>query len=375
MAEVIAWLDSARWSPENQTAIIWGPVNLPSPSQSLLVHWLTYITDIQRPWQNVWNFGQRVFAEIVRSFSIQNFQASGDVHQTLCHVQRFLDAFREEQQTGKVRAFRCRDIKYTPRFPNQHDFIERTLTLLAHDFSKNFVRFMVESIHAWSAAQDGLGNVARDLYFLTYSKHPLEESVRLFKNRANYPPWKRFGNKRVWASLRDYRKSPIHLELFHQGLIETQGSTKGDELFKTWITSESFRLRFLELPGDVWNIQFLKKLVEPLAKDHNILLKSSWPASRKAREIYNEMGENSFYPEQLDVSFDLSSKTCENGMCSVCPFGPTDLVRLCLKENPDTARNKYCPVLLATCQYRTRCDPESCPIAKNIGKQLCQGPV
>jgi hypothetical protein len=370
MAEVVAWLDSARWSPENQTGIFWAPVNLPS-SQSLLVHWLTCITDIRRPWQDVWNKGQKIFAEIVKLFYARSFYISGSIFETQREVKSFLDEYREKDRTRKVRTFHYGANKYTPRFPNQHDFIERTLTILAHDFNKNFVNFVARSIQKWSMDHDGLGNVARDLYFLTYSKHKLEETIALFRGEANYPQWNRFGNKRVWTSLRDYRKSPKHLELLEKALKETKGFETGKELFKIWTTDGAFRLHLLELPGDVWNTQFLKALVEPLALENNIQIKKSWAPSQKAREIFKVIGNDTFYPEQLDVSFDLSSKACENGMCSICPFGPIDLRHLCFKGNPEIRGEKFCPVVLGTCQYRLKCDPEKCPVAHDVGRELC----
>lgn len=374
MAQVIAWLDSARWAPENQTTFLWEPPSLSSPSQNVLVHWLTYITDIQRPWQYVWRVGQKVFVEVVKSFSDYNFHISNDVSETQCRVLEFLDNFRAKQQPRKVRAFKYEEIEYRPRFPNQHNFIERTLTVPAHSFDRNFMKFIGESIKKWSNKRDGLHNVARDLYFLTYSDYSLERTVKLFENEeTQYPHWNHFGYKRLWAALRDYRKSKSYLQLFHQGLMEATDQDLGKYLFRVWTTAEGFSLYLLELPGDVWNIEFLRRLVIPIAERSNIRIKKSWGASRIAREIYNVIGGKTFYPEQLDVSWDLSAKACENGLCDLCPFSRHDLRKICLKDEPKAIKNKYCPLALAICQYRLICNPKNCPVAEKKGKGLCEG--
>ena len=123
LAKVIAWLDSARWSAENQESLIWQPGSSASPSQEVLAHWLTYITDIQRPWQDVWKNGRNVFREVVKSF-LENDLTSANISDTEHKVRDFLENFKTGRTVaGKVRSFKCRQIEYTPRFPNQHDFI------------------------------------------------------------------------------------------------------------------------------------------------------------------------------------------------------------------------------------------------------------
>ena len=133
LAEVIAWLDSARWSPENQNTLGWTPHGLRSPSQEILLHWITYITNIQRRWQYVWRKGRKVFAEVVRSYATYDFPKFRQIADTKREVSIFLDKFRMKQEKGKVPPFVYRDTRYAPRFPNQHIFIERTLTILATD--------------------------------------------------------------------------------------------------------------------------------------------------------------------------------------------------------------------------------------------------
>lgn len=379
MAQVIAWLDSSRWSPENQSSLLWEPAGLSSASQEILVHWLTYITDMQRPWQYVWRVGRKVFIPITRSFPTHNFHTYEDVMHTQHEVIDFLDNFRGEKKPHKVRPFLYEEMKYRPRFPNQHRFIERTLTILTHSFDRNFVKFIGESIKKWSGDSYGLQRVARDLYFLTYSNYPLEKTLELFDDdpQSNQPlkytKWVPYGYKRLWAALRDYRKARSYLSLLHRGLKEAMGRDLGEQLFKAWTTTEEFGLHRLELPGDVRNIAFLKRLVIPLVERCGINIKKSWKASRIARETYNVIGDKNFYPEQLDVSWDLSDKACDNGLCDLCPFSTYDLEKICLSDMPKVTGKKYCPIVLAICQYRSICNPKNCPIVEKIGRGLCQG--
>lgn len=372
MAEVIAWLDSARWSTENQRTVVWGPPGLSSPSQDVLVHWLTNITNIQRTWQYVWRIGQKIFVEIVKAFSTHDFDLSEDIADTRCEVTEFLDTFRGEQEPKKVRPFLHGEIEYRPRFPNQHNSIERTLTILAHRFDRNFVKFTGESIKKWSHSRRGMHYVARDLFFLTYSDYPLQRTLELFDGDADYPRWEHYRYKRLWAAVRDYRKARNYLHLFHQGLMEAFGRVVGEQLFDLWTTTDSFRVYLLELPGDIWNIEFLKRLVIPLAMRHGINIKKSWGASKIAREIYDSIGSKEIYPEQLDVSWDLSAIACENGLCDICPFSKHNLEKVCLAD-VSGAKNRYCPIALAICQYRSICDPDNCPVAKKKGIGLCEG--
>jgi len=374
LAKVVAWLDSARWSKENQESLIWQSSTSSSPSQEVLVHWLTYITDIQRPWQDVWKSGTSIFREIVKSFSTTNFQ-SKTINDTKRKVRDFLDDFKTGRpKAGKVRTFKYGNIKYTPRYPDQHTFIERTLIILADQYEKDFIKFIGESIKRWEQDHQGLYHVAFDLYLLTYSKLDLNITVKSLNNKKRhetlYSKWDRFGYKRLWAALRDYRKARNYLQLTRQGLCKAFGQKEGNRLYKIWTKKSNFAFNLLELPGDVWNINFMQRVVKPLTDNLGLQIKKSWGASYIAREIYEKMTTKLFYPEQLDISFDLSAKACENEDCDLCPFGKHELRDLCLSDT-SAARNKYCPILLGTCQYRMVCDPTNCPVVNGIGKGLC----
>jgi hypothetical protein len=375
LGKVVAWLDSARWSDENQKSFSWQPDSKLSPSHELLVHWLTYITDIQRPWQDVWNVGSSVFREIVKSYLATDFQTHKDVNVMEREIRHFLDGYRPAHlEAKKVRPFQSRNAKYTPRFPDQHGFIERTLTILTDRYESDFIRFLGEGIKKWGQNPEGLRHLAFELYLLTYSNINLKKTVELLDKRNMqeklYVEWDRFGYKRLWAALRDYRKARSYLALIRQGLFEIFGRREGNDFYKMWTRGGNFSLNLLELPGDVWNINFMQRVVKPLIGNSGLQIKKSWGASHIAREIYDGMPTKPFYPEQLDVSFDLSSKACENEDCELCPFGKYDLKDLCLL-NTSGADRKYCPVALATCQYRMICNPKNCPVANRIGAGLC----
>lgn len=174
----------------------------------------------------------------------------------------------------------------------------------------------------------------------------------------------------MWAALRDYRKAKNYLELIRLGLCKAYGQQEGTFLYEIWTKEKNFDVNLLELPGDVWNSKFMTNVVKPLTAGLGLQTKETWGASYIAREIYEKMPSKLFYPEQLDVSFDLSAKACENEDCDLCPFSKHDLKNLCL-SNTSAAGKKYCPIVLATCTYRMVCNPEVCPVINGLGKGLC----
>lgn len=59
--EVVAWLDEKRWNPSNIPFMMGDLDNdvfkTLSWQQQILVHWLCYITDRMRPFEEVWRDG------------------------------------------------------------------------------------------------------------------------------------------------------------------------------------------------------------------------------------------------------------------------------------------------------------------------------
>lgn len=114
----------------------------------------------------------------------------------------------------------------------------------------------------------------------------------------------------------------------------------------------------------------MQRVVKPLVDSSGLKINTSQGASYIARELYDRMPNKPFYPEQLDISFGLSAKACENKNCDFCPFSKYELRNICLSDT-SAAGKKFCPIALATCQYRMMCNPKNCPVVNGVGKGLC----
>jgi hypothetical protein len=76
-----------------------------------------------------------------------------------------------------------------------------------------------------------------------------------------------------------------------------------------------------------------------------------------------------FYPEQFDISFDFAPRMCEKRLNLVCPFGENGAENICLGES--NFKGQLCPVVLVTCGYIHRCNPDKCPVHEGVGKGTC----
>jgi hypothetical protein len=169
-------------------------------------------------------------------------------------------------------------------------------------------------------------------------------------------------HKRLWAALRDYLKpkSPFHTQFV--GAAEELG----DERLSVFLREPGAQiLESLELPGDIWNLRFIKKVFEGKIDSPEAL-----------REVYenlklsHEISER-YYPEQFDISFSFSPYMCEEEMEEFCPFRRISRVReYCF--HPSLER-KLCPVAMITCGYSYYCNPENCPIKDGVKEDLCPG--
>jgi hypothetical protein len=359
--KVVTWLDEARWRAAPD--LFGNPVyDLLDPSQKVLVHWLCYITNRQRPFRDVWDNGGFVFSTLVADYA-QFMSRPGSVQQ-----------FLEEHQRagkGKLPAYYAsssgREVSYTPRFGADHESIERTLDLLS-DYGGSLTTFISDFIVRFRAEPEGLRRLAHSLDLLSYRLElRLDEASSLLHSDADlawdFRTWQRSSaehHKRLWASLRDYRKpgSPFH------GYLEAQ---------IRWPHS-GFELDQLELPGDTWNARFSRTLLAQLASDLG-LNASAAKASKTGRRLYDRIlrldPHTDFYPERLDFSFDFTPRMCDQGMCDVCLFAhPASLP--CF---PDVRQetSPLCPVLLFTCGYRHPCIAPGCPVAGGVSYGLCAG--
>lgn len=358
---VVTWLDEARWRGAEDPFC--NPVyDSLDASQKLLVHWLSYITNRMRPFRQVWEDGGFVFSVMVAEYP-RLVGPSGGVRQFL---QRYQIAGRSELPAYHAEA-RGRSVTYAPRFGDDHESIQRTLEIL-REYDGNLATFISHFIARFGAGPEGLRRLAHSLDVLSYRLEvPLDDARGLLQSDAalawDFGHWKRSStelHKRLWASLRDYRKagSPF------RGYLETQVQ---------W-PDTGFEVDQLELPGDRWNQRFSQRLVGRMASEVG-LHASPARASRTARRLFDRIArldpQTSFYPERLDVSFDFAPRMCEQGRCDLCLFSDS-AAPLCAGNAPHRA-NDPCPVLLLACGYKRPCVQAGCPVATGISYGLCEG--
>ena len=365
----MTWLDEARW---NSMEVMNNPIfNSLQNEEKILVHWLCYITDRQRPFRQVWGKGGVIFSQIVKDYSSHSFKLFSKNS-----VNNFLDQYRKMNSKKTIKPYIYEDIEYASRYGADDKSINRTLTLLFH-YEKNIVNFIEDQINIWLNEKEPLVNVAYSLDLLTYRNNisidkanNILHSEELFKKGLSY--WKKTrtsGHKRLWAALRDYRKpkSPFFKKLM---------DSLSPNIAKIWY-SKIFDIDQIELPGDVWNERLNDNLLIHIAKNAGIAVKRRTNYKESpliARLMYEKIkGVNpDYYPERLDVSFDFAPRMCnqcDEGRYKICPFGMGSL-DLCY-EDEGYSSGKYCPVQFSTCGYLNECDPTNCPIKKGIGKGLC----
>jgi len=360
--KVVGWLDEARWAKADW----WdgwksGSVTQLklSPDQKVLAHWLTYITDMKMSAKIVWTRGLPVFAAIVKEYV--------DVDDP----SKLLRNRRKPKGKGKVDTYRINDnLEFTPRYPYHHDQIKRTLVILK-EYDKSLVQFISKIIELYGNSDIGIREIAHALYLLTYTdskKLSVSKTIKILQNRdeldRSFKKWNKNttnNKKRLWAALRDYVKHDKLCKCFNNNLPK-------------W--SEYINLSDLELPGDVWNGLFAEKMLFPLAERNGVDTKgkrgkSNVNAPMLARRIYEKIASASFYPEQLDVSFDIASRMCDKSLCDICVFGKNKAKDFCAEPGS----SKLCPVILILTGNKQDCSTEYCPIITGDGKGLCKGQV
>ena len=282
---IIKWLDDARWETGASESLIPGRMfSSLSPSKKVLAHWLSYITDQQRPWQQVWYDGGPIFAELVQQHG--RTTSSKDTIDFLCH-------FTESNGPGRVDTFKSKEqtrngdlISYTPRYGMHMLSIARSLQTLSA-FKNDIVFYLYNNagfVYRNPVHEDDTPTlrIVFLLYMLSYNK--LVKGVTSFHGQKEafikdideyfnfiscllesskkledyYISWinNRF-HKRLWAAFRDYVKlGSKFAPIFLNALGELRAESYID-LLKDNIRSV---LCSLELPGDVWNLAFNDKL-------------------------------------------------------------------------------------------------------------------
>ena len=393
--EIVDWLDKARWNPlEAKKGIIPSPVfeNLTN-SQKILVHWLLYITDQQRPYMDVWMKGGPIFVEVVSDYN-QNRRSSLQLLKDFTHPNsrtKGVDVFssRTQQINGE-------NIQYTPRYGMHILSIARTLYLL-ESFDRNIIKFLannwdfVESACDEFQGDNQVSRIAFLLFMLSYAEitrgivsfHRNEREIkrdvesygkqvrRLLSNRNDltieFKKWskgKKY-HKRLWAALRDYLKPESPFCGYFKGALEDNGSKDFREFLSQ---NQPSILASIEIPGDIWNLRFFKKIFQ-----------GSISSPAELRERYENLKgagliRDELYPEQYDVSFSFSPNMCDELMEAYCPFKANSRIQeFCLVRLGMMPLKKLCPVAMITCGFEYYCQPEDCPIKDGLSEDLCSG--
>lgn len=356
---IICWLDDARWATDE----LWSwwdheACKALNSEQKVLAHWITSITNMQMSANAVWKRGLPILAELVQDYTEALLTPRA-------LMEKYSRPVNKSKRTVRTLSNRSGLLDFTPRYSRHYDQITRTLEILI-DYNRSLVRFL--QTYSKQYKQKELSHVAHALDLLTYrwdvdKARPILNSV--IEMDQDFQRWQRdmnrpqgHGRKRLWMALRDYVKTP----------------------FKHWVEEsfswpENLDLRELELPGDVWNNEFAIKLLHPLAARNGVTTKTLRGASLSAPALAKQIDmvvrsiepTTCFYPERLDVSFDFASRMCGADLCSVCLFGKNLAKEFCVSQNP----TKLCPVLFVSAGYIRPCEPQSCPVANDFGKHLC----
>lgn len=394
--QAFAALDRIRWSYSPNYNLVNYCDDKLSADEKFLTHWLSYIMDRQMPFMRVWEVGGYLVSHLVRTFERST---TG----TDCLASDYV--LTEERTNGIGIVLHCPKegtnrrlalagitgdhVRFASRYVPEDTFlIFRTLSILDQVSQRNFARFlsiflpestpMPDAIRRLAVALDGLTYSAGSTISASALKEKLERLPSLIaadvaalrhepagwltsKERSFQP----FGKKRLWCSLRDYLKSPEFNTYFVQSLKDI-GRSDADRWHRN--NPDLHRaLDQMELPGDVWNNNrnFANGLFMPNLQDKP----STWDMPRTVREIYKALAndlQGSFYPEQLDVTFDFVPRMCDRQMCYACLFGG-GVGRLCHRQ-----LGLFCPVPLVSCGYQHACNPDSCDFKDDEAKGVCR---
>ncbi|MBN2224258.1 MAG: hypothetical protein JW765_06245 [Deltaproteobacteria bacterium] len=383
-------LDLARWNtPLNYNSVNYFTDEL-TDDEKLLTHWLCYITDRQMSFQRVWDIGGYVLSYLVLAYRKGDVEAifrscvveKDDTLSLVC--ERNQDNTRGNSILDRYDRLARNTVPFKSRYmPEDLISIFRTLIRLdkyAERSLSSYIRKALEG-ETKKPTYNNIRRIASALCDLTYAdSRPISQAdfgnaiseenkhCASFKPRAFDPARKLFGRKRLWCSLRDYLKSQEFNAVLVSSFKEANFSCAQD-----WErTNPDLRkaLHSLELPGDVWNNEplFRKGLFEPYFDKQSV--PNSWDMPKTIRELYTEIKKThpdiSFYPEQLDVSFNFVPKMCVPGECDICLFG-TGIDSICHQQD-----GTLCSVLLVSCGYRQECKPANCFFKENNVKGLCK---
>jgi hypothetical protein len=409
--QITNFIDNARWgkAKENYNLINYYRDDI-SNNIKLLTHWISYITDRQMSFMQIWDVGGFVFSNLLDeiykhkndadvidkflnpknkdSFFIKRGSYQYKVERNINNADfnKYLFAAKSQSDNNE----RLKQYGFTGKmnpyfisryYPSDYYSILSTLCIL-QDYDFNFVKYISQSIEG--KTQPLIIKMIFVLYLLTYYDIGQKELSDLngysnLKSKAlkrkkkvvdiinnnklfdveydQFVKGKIYNQKRAWCSLRDYLKSQFKIEF--QNEMKKHNQSVYVNLFQDEMLREQ-HFPYLELPGDVWNNNstFRKCLFGNL---HDSIKGSP----EFIRRIYNENNIKIGYPEQFDVTFDFVPRMCnifEN--CKICPFGlmngkAINFDKLCIKDT-----KLLCPILYVSCNYKMNCKADKCELIK-----------
>lgn len=385
----VRWLDQARWYAMG--GLIPGPIfGTLKPDEKLLTHWLCYITDQQRPYEQVWEQGGPIFAEIVRAYTTSRSDPLNALKQFTMPAKRpsGVDLF-----TAKVQVAGGKSLSFTPRFGVQMFSIATTLDALER-YNRSLTEYLAAhwgfcTQESQSDGDDPTHRIAFLLYLLSYweittgltsvHRRRFRQAVerrtrRLLKIlsrpetlQQTYDSWLSQSDryhKRLWAALRDYVKPGSTYRAY---LLEALEAIDRADIVTFFQSHEIEVLRGLEVPGDVWNLRFFSRVLGATVNPSSF--RAWYEALRKDSRLPDDT-----YVEQFDVSFDYSAEMCANRSYGTCILRRESRIReLCLPLNGIAWEGKLCPVTAYLCGYEYPCTPKGCPVREEEPEDLCEG--
>jgi hypothetical protein len=342
----LRFMDSIDWGILGKD--VFGTSTLKA-SNRLLLFWLCSIIDQFYGYIMVWTNGERAMLRLIQDCP----KSFSDVNLKIVDQRRD----RMGNTVGKIAVDGSGFILVRDDYAR----IKNTFNFLAKygspemSFDERFVRILSKLV----AGNQGKNGILKAAYFLdgwlfsnsTISPNPTTSQLHEFREKPR---------KRLWMFLMFLKRDPCARALFREALIQVYGNNSGIALFNIWTDDSKFKPQELELSGDMWNQRLFKALLTELP-----IFRNRQP-KRTAREIASKFDLS---PSIFDVTFELGANKCRSNDCGRCPFGDNGL---CHK-----GKEEFCSVNPWLFPYykkkdnRIVCRPENCPIAKDLGRNLC----
>jgi len=316
-------------------------------SERMFLFWLCSMIDQFYSYEKVWTDGEEAMLTMLK----ENPSSFSDVSKVMHNLRKDkLGRMMADIPISKGSFKLIRD-EYL-RIKNTFDYISRLDIDENKSLSFKFVKLLGNAIIEFK----GKNGILKLTKFLNDSLWE-NASVKSL-SPLDLEEFRREQRKRLWMFIMFLRRDPSILKIFRGTLIEVYGKIDGEKLFSIWTNEECFSRNEIELPSDVWNERLFKAIIG-IRGD----------AKKEARKLAQEYGIS---PSVFDVTFEIGVNACKRKECSKCPFGEN---KICHK-----GREKYCSIISWLFPYYTKepqitCQPEDCPIGKDLGKNLCGGKV